>query len=666
VLNRINLFYRLGFVLLVVVVFISTRNVYAQQNLMKVEALEQSKACFSYAVRAQKDSAIYFGNKALASIAVLDEQDSLMALTHMRMGIAYSVIRETDSAIYHTAKAIEYAEAANDSFTLGYALRNQGVNKQYTSNEKEAIEYFFRSLDLFEALKNEKFMALVNINLGHLFYELQGYEESKTYFEKSLAILLECKCLDSQISNAINGLGNAMTGLHEDADSVFREAYQVYLNNGDSAGAAIVLNNLGNNFHNLDQHDSAKVYYLKALKAVKKYNSEFAYSGIYVNLGGIFNRENQIDSALHYLSTGIDYSIKYNQTNFQRNGLQELVSLYKKQGMFEKALILEDSAHHLAIELLGEEKLLAAELEKIRFNVDKLEQENTSLKEANELSELVLEQVKNRNRLFAVALFVVLSLLGVILFNRRKLRNANRKLSLNQMELQRSHKKLEVLSEFREKVLSAVGHDLRGYLGNNSGLIELISQGEAGEELLNMLKVNNLAAQDILMNLVQMGKSYRHEGFKTNSHEVCALIESTLDQTNLYFQSKNQEVQTDISCSGLVITGETAFHVILRNLLTNASKFTPDGGKISIGCHMTEDQKVRISVCNEGEPFPDEVKARIMKGLDTVAGRGTNNEKGLGIGLQLVLYLLKQMKSTLEISNTPNGPCVSFELKAGA
>ena len=207
----------------------------------------------------------------------------------------------------------------------------------------------------------------------------------------SLNLLLQCKCLDSQISNAINGLGNAMTGLHEDADSVFREAYKVYVNNGDSAGAAIVLNNLGNNFHNLNQDDSAKVYYTKALKAAKKFNSEFAYSGIYVNLGGIFNRENQIDTALYYLTTGIDYAIKYNQSNFQRNGLQELVSLYKKQGEYEKALMLQDSAHKLSVELLGEEKLLAAELERIRFNVDKLEQENTSIKEANELSELVLQ-----------------------------------------------------------------------------------------------------------------------------------------------------------------------------------------------------------------------------------------------------------------------------------
>lgn len=390
-LSQKELFSPVSTAMLIVLLLLSGADVLANPNQKKSEALKLSNTCFSYAVRAQKDSAIYFGNKALASISTLGEKDSLLAVTHMRMGIAYSVIREPDSAIYHTSKAIEYAKAANDSFTLGYALRNQGVNHQYASNEKKAIEYFFRSLDLFEALENEKFIALVNINLGHLFYDLQGYEESKDYFNMSLNLLLQCKCLDSQISNAINGLGNAMTGLHQDADSVFREAYKVYVNNGDSAGAAIVLNNLGNNFHNLNQDDSAKVYYTKALKAAKKFNSEFAYSGMYVNLGGIFNRENQIDTALYYLTTGIDYAIKYNQSNFQRNGLQELISLYKKQGEYEKALMLQDSAHKLSVELLGEEKLLAAELERIRFNVDKLEQENTSIKEANELSELVLQ-----------------------------------------------------------------------------------------------------------------------------------------------------------------------------------------------------------------------------------------------------------------------------------
>lgn len=633
------------------------------QNISYNQALEYNKKCMSMAVTGQKDSALYYGNKAIAHFSTHDSMYAQLGESYQRLGIAYAVIREYDSSTIYNDSALKYAELSHDTFLWAYTLRNEGINHQYQGDLSFATIHFYKSLELFELIEDPKFSALLYLDLGNLFYELQGYTEAEEFFLKAISTIDECACLESELGNAYNGLGNALNGQGLDSDSVLRVAGNYFLSLENPSGYGIVLNNLGNNFlHIRIENDSAKAYYLKALSIINSSRFENYLPGIYVNLGILYRREKQIDSSLHYLDKGTKLAVKYNQNNILRNGLFEYAEYYKSINDYDRTLFYSDSAYAISMKLLGEDNLIAAELENIRFNVAKTEKENAALKKIQELNEKEIETTKSWNKTLISGIILILILFAIILYNRRELNKVNAELTKNQQSLEISNQKLERLSNFQEKVISAIGHDLRGYIANNIGLIKLLKT-EENQEVSSLLEFNNQSAIDILYNLVNWGQSQQNVRIELDEIELGKSIEEVLSQVNSYFLAKEQILTNECNMSAMCLASYEGLNLVFRNLLVNASKYSPTGGQISMTCEQKAEGYISISISNEGSKISDALIENILSGQKIESTTGTNNEKGLGLGLQLVIYMLRQMKSELKISNGPKGPTFSFDLK---
>jgi signal transduction histidine kinase len=97
------------------------------------------------------------------------------------------------------------------------------------------------------------------------------------------------------------------------------------------------------------------------------------------------------------------------------------------------------------------------------------------------------------------------------------------------------------------------------------------------------------------------------------------------------------------------------FHIICRNLLTNAIKFTGKGGKIRISSlHQDGDGKLIYSISDTGVGIPEERLASILSGPDLVSTAGTDKEKGTGLGLRLCHELALINKGELRIDSKEN------------
>ncbi len=92
--------------------------------------------------------------------------------------------------------------------------------------------------------------------------------------------------------------------------------------------------------------------------------------------------------------------------------------------------------------------------------------------------------------------------------------------------------------------------------------------------------------------------------------------------------------------------------VVLRNILSNAIKFTPELGKIIISCDENENRKI-IIISDNGIGFDKKMLEGNLKNVETRTG--TNNEKGLGLGLQIVKDITNRYKVDLEINNNTEG-----------
>jgi signal transduction histidine kinase len=104
---------------------------------------------------------------------------------------------------------------------------------------------------------------------------------------------------------------------------------------------------------------------------------------------------------------------------------------------------------------------------------------------------------------------------------------------------------------------------------------------------------------------------------------------------------KNISIVNNIHDDIYIFADRNSFFTILRNLLSNALKYTPNGGNISFGSALTETQ-IGISVKDSGVGIDGETIGKLFKLANNVSTPGTNNEKGTGLGLILCKELIEK------------------------
>jgi signal transduction histidine kinase len=112
-----------------------------------------------------------------------------------------------------------------------------------------------------------------------------------------------------------------------------------------------------------------------------------------------------------------------------------------------------------------------------------------------------------------------------------------------------------------------------------------------------------------------------------------------------------------------VMADQNMINLVLRNLVSNALKFTQQGGEVHLNAERSGDA-IRIWIRDTGIGIPNEKIEQLMNGGQSkVTTRGTSNEKGSGIGLLLCKEFIEKHNSTITIKSTPGkGSEFSFEL----
>jgi signal transduction histidine kinase len=147
---------------------------------------------------------------------------------------------------------------------------------------------------------------------------------------------------------------------------------------------------------------------------------------------------------------------------------------------------------------------------------------------------------------------------------------------------------------------------------------------------------------------------------EVNLLEVLQEVES-LHASQLAFKKNRLEVNLDEGAK--VICDKNALLFILRNLVGNAVKFT-DEGIITINCTEQDDDCIKISVVDTGIGMSEELLGKVRSAEKKISTSGTRQEKGSGMGLNLIQKFLQKLDSELTIESKVNqGSTFSFVLK---
>lgn len=197
---------------------------------------------------------------------------------------------------------------------------------------------------------------------------------------------------------------------------------------------------------------------------------------------------------------------------------------------------------------------------------------------------------------------------------------------------------LQKLNQEKTKILSILGHDLRSPLNSITTVLNVLANYPLPEEhrlrLQKELLDTTRNTSEMLLNLLSWS-SEQMQGIepKLMAVNVQMVLQKVLENQRLIAQSKEIKLTTDIDHGIYVLADYNMLEVVLRNLINNAIKFTAPMGVVTITASKSEDCCL-ISIRDTGIGMSEEQMSSLFT-MDIHSTYGTNNEKGIGLGLVL-------------------------------
>lgn len=234
----------------------------------------------------------------------------------------------------------------------------------------------------------------------------------------------------------------------------------------------------------------------------------------------------------------------------------------------------------------------------------------------------------------------------------------------------RRGRELQRLNDTKSRLFSIISHDLKNPVQAQKRVIDLMADGATVEKLspadvqqsCTMLKQSSDSVNDMLLNLLQwasleMGKTT----CTPTTLDLHAVVTPVVNQLQLQAQQKEVTLKVNIPEGACVTADSNLLQTIIRNLVSNAIKFSNAGGTVDVYVE-SEDKGCRISVADHGVGMSEE-KAQSLFNLNTRSSAGTSGEKGTGLGLFVCQELAHRMGTSIEVeSHIGEGSCFSLKL----
>lgn len=237
-----------------------------------------------------------------------------------------------------------------------------------------------------------------------------------------------------------------------------------------------------------------------------------------------------------------------------------------------------------------------------------------------------------------------------------------------QEALLRAKEEAEGASKFKDQFLSTMSHELRTPLNAVLGFSDLLADERYGplndrqRRYIDHIHTGGRHLLKLISDILDLSKIEAGRMELTREDvavaSACAEVLSALQPLA---DKKSQVLLQQVEPSTHVRADSTRFKQILMNLIGNAIKFTPDGGRVELAAHRVGEQ-VRVEVRDNGPGIPLEDQQRIFEAFYRRAQSGAAIE-GTGLGLAITVRLLELHGSKLEIESTPGeGTCFHFSL----
>ncbi len=674
----------------------------AKVSLELVETLQKKGDIKDFPI--QRATSIYLEARARSILGDYDQANSLFdrniiffeqqkiypLQAKSLIGKAMSHIKEEkfEEAKSVLLKSIEILEPLETTNELGNAYRELGRTEGYLKNHEAEKKYLEKAISIHKELKNTKELSEDFFRIGIYHYDQYHEEETLKYYSQSKQLKEKINDLAglARVNNSL-GVLHSEKGNYETSIDYYKQSIDAFQKIGDQQALGIVLNNLGVAYVDWGKLDSAYVYHKRTLdlnKAIHysrgeilsyanigevhqfkgEYNTAIQYylmaknlstktvrqplmRLIYYKLGEIYLANNSLDSAEYYLKQSESIRKRFTDADGLRNTYENLSELYEKRKDYPKALAyhkLFKEAQDSITKREANQKL--AEIQ-ARFDTERQEKEIAQLQQENERKTLW-------QNILGISTFLAI-VLGVLIFRFFRFRNKKNKELLELKEAQRLQ--LEELDKAKNHFFNNISHEFRTpltlILGPLSDLKESVSKSK--QSAVDTIERNSQRLLKLINQLLDLSKlEAGHLRLKTSYVNI-------IPYTNVWVQSFQSmadlnkiklDFKTDHDACFVYVDLEK-LEEIMVNLLSNAFKYTPQGGTISVHVSTAKrDNQVCIIVEDSGKGIAPQELERIFDRFYQASNANSENVIGTGIGLSLAKELAELHKGDIKVEST--------------
>lgn len=551
--------------------------------------------------------------------------------------------------------AYQFAKANALDSTEGNILNNIGLLLSNSGQYLRAAEFLNESLLISEKQNVPMASIYTLLNLSFCYRKIKKLKEAETYASRARLISGEngygthfCRS-SSFLSLALSHQNKAA-----EAKKILREAI-------DTARKYQLNDELAYNYRALAeimlQHNrwlpEAQALGQKSRDLVLQIGDSSFLNATDITLGNYYFKSGNYPLALRYTQQSIQFSYQFNDYTDLDVAYKQMANIYTALNNHKMANTYLLKYDQIKDSLSNTEvKLSMQDLER-RYDNQSKQLQIVKLEKDQKEKEFTIKQSRNRIRLFiGLAIAALLSALSFFYFNR--------KLSRNKKEVETTNQKLEAITALQNRLFRIIGHDLKSMIipFSRAGKImqNYLSKNENSHAALyaGKLEENAVRLSDTVNNLlfwsVQQLDGYQ---VKKETIRVREQVANVLEPFGELTRLKNIDIINLVNSEEILFTDKEAFQIILRNIISNAVKFT-EREAITIYSKPGATEYT-IAVHDNGTGIPPEKVQRLFSDSLQESGPGTQGEKGSGIGFSIIKKLAALNDGTVSVSSSASG-----------
>jgi two-component system sensor histidine kinase/response regulator len=604
-------------------------------------------------------------DEAIAIFKRLKNYKGLSA-SYVSLGRMYTLLADYKQALVYLNLALKINTGIKDEKALADNLKNIGVVYYSQGDLSKALDFYYKGL--FIAVKNHYngLSAELYNDIGLVLQNMEVYPRALDYYQKALSLFNGTKNYQA-IATVNENIGEVLLAQHEYAKAIgyLTKSLAVAKSQEDIDGLCSLYTDLGLCYANQNQDAKAIRYLDTALQISSKYKYIFNQAYALIGLSTAYNLQKKYADAYQHAMAGQALAIKLGNLQVRANAALQLSKTLAGLGKFNEAYAYLNQYNDLKATLKANESI--QKLTSFNYELEFATKEHQLQEEQREQTLLYQQKISGQRSLNIIFGVIILAMV-IILLNYYRQKRAQQKINAKLAEkntevlqqkvsLDEQTYKLNDLNKLKDRLISILAHDLRAPLSTLRGMFDLLQDNTiTHQEMLGMIPsvLKKLEYTSDFLDTLLFWINSQMESFVTSvtTFSVTDVVRYEVESHNDSAIQKGVALTNHVPPGLIASADPNSIRIVIRNLITNAIKFTGKGDTIEVRAATGKDGMVTVSVKDTGVGMLPEQADRLFKSkVDSKSG--TNNELGTGMGLLFCKDLVEKCNGTIRVSSQP-------------